>query len=347
MTRGRTYPQGVTVFRTDFTGNAKGWTRTPQGGIAAPANLTRTGVLTYRRTDGTVFRELRHPEEVFHPDSLATLRAAPITRRHPAGPVTASNWAELAVGHVGEDVRQDGRFVAATVRVQTADVARAIESGDAKEFSCGYHCRLDMTPGEYEGERYDAIQRDIRYNHVGIGPSGWGRAGSEVALRTDGVEGTYPSGDMTLDEALAALTAANKRNDELQARLDVAVARADAAETRAPDEAEIERRVLSREALRADAREILGDNVPKGTDREVKVAAIVKARPAFKADGRSDDYINAAFDAIVEDARKARKGNEGVRQDAASGAVPKPAGEDARQRMIERNRDAWKKDGAK
>ena len=45
---------------------------------------------------------------------------------------------------------------------------------------------VEPTAGVWEGEKYDGIQRDIRYNHVGLGPEGWGRAGSEVSLRLDG-----------------------------------------------------------------------------------------------------------------------------------------------------------------
>ncbi len=40
-------------------------------------------------------------------------------------------------------------------------------------------------PGTHRGERYDAVQTSIRYNHVALGPKDWGRAGSEASLRLD------------------------------------------------------------------------------------------------------------------------------------------------------------------
>jgi len=40
-----------------------------------------------------------------------------------------------------------------------------------------------MTAGEWEGQRFDAIQRNIRYNHVALVEAG--RAGPEVGLRLD------------------------------------------------------------------------------------------------------------------------------------------------------------------
>lgn len=334
-------------YRVDYVGRADAWERTPQGGILAKGNLTRTGVLVYRNPDGSTRRELRHPDEVFSADSLRSLRGAPVTLRHPATPVTAETWGTLAIGHVGEDVRADERFVLAdSIRIQRADAAAQVMAGALKEFSCGYHCQIDPTPGEYQGERYDAVQRDIRYNHVALGPSGWGRAGADVAIRADGAEGeSYPSDAMTpeekqrLDAAEAALAAERKRNDELQGRLDSLQARADAAENRQPDEAVIEARVQARLALRSDAAEVLGaDKVPAGSDRDVKIACIRSDSPEFDATNRSDDYINARFDALVEGKRKARSANGAVRQDAhaSAGAGPKDTAGEARARMIAR-----------
>lgn len=172
------------VLRLDV-GTINGVERTPQGGLRIPSYPTRTGVLTYRNADGTERRELRHPSEVFKPESLATLRNAPITDLHPAAPVTSSNWKALAVGHVGEDVKQDGSHVSAPLLIQHADTVAKVERGERKELSCGYECNLDFTPGIYDGQQYDAAQKDISYNHLAIGPEGWGRAGSSVALRLD------------------------------------------------------------------------------------------------------------------------------------------------------------------
>jgi hypothetical protein len=161
--------------------------RTPQGGIRAPARLARTGVQVYQMPDGTERREYRPADEVFHADALASLRDAPVTDLHPASVVHAANWRELSVGHVGEDVRREGDFVAATVVVQDATEVERVLKGERKELSVGYEVEIDPTPGTSpEGERYDAVQRKIRANHVGLGPDGWGRAGSEVALRLDG-----------------------------------------------------------------------------------------------------------------------------------------------------------------
>ena len=43
-----------------------------------------------------------------------------------------------------------------------------VKDGRSRELSCGYYCDLDETPGEYEGQRYDARQRNIRGNHLAL-----------------------------------------------------------------------------------------------------------------------------------------------------------------------------------
>ncbi len=158
--------------------------RTPQGGIAVPAALTRTGIFVYRKADGSTIRELRHPEEVFQADSLASLAHAPLTIGHVAQ-INPDNWQKHSVGHVAGEAKQDGRLVTAEVRIQHGDAVKQVESGDLKELSCGYDVELDPTPGMWNGERYDAVQRKPRYNHVALLPEGSGRAGPEVSLRTD------------------------------------------------------------------------------------------------------------------------------------------------------------------
>lgn len=93
--------------------------RTPVGGVRVPARVTRSGVLEYRRQDGTTSREWRPPEEVFAADSLASLADAAVTVGHPAaGRVTPESYRGDAVGYVREAGRADGRFVATMLAVQ-------------------------------------------------------------------------------------------------------------------------------------------------------------------------------------------------------------------------------------
>ncbi len=301
---------------------------TSQGYLRVPAYPTRTGVLEYRKADGTVRREYRPADEVFKADSLASLEDAPVTDLHPAGLVSTESHTALAKGHA-RDIRQDGKFVAATVLIQDAALVAAVKSGSRKELSCGYVCKLDSTPGvSPEGEHYDAIQRDIRYNHVALLPPGAGRAGSDVSLRLDSATGVhvtpeappqikeimpikldgkeYTYGSKEHVEALEAKHAAElatARKDAADRTVERDAARADAAD--AKDPAKQAARVQARVALETSARTLLGDETKFDgkTDEEVRLAVIAKAFPELKFEGMTPEvkavHVTARFDAAL------------------------------------------------
>lgn len=193
------YPSCVHVRRTDRgTIRLDDLARTGAGAVLVPAAVTRTGIFAYQQADGSEIRELRHPEEVLSPEALASLAHVPVTVDHPPDAVDASTWADVAVGHVagstkvevGQAVDGSDSHHVKTVLVisDAATIARlSPDAGDDRlvEVSCGYYAELDMTPGEYGGQPYDAMQRRIRYNHVALGPIGWGRAGATVRVLVD------------------------------------------------------------------------------------------------------------------------------------------------------------------
>ena len=230
----------VTVTRYDAArlGNVK---KTSQGFLRAPARVTRTGVLTYHRADGTVVRELRRPDSVFAADSLATLADAPVTDLHPRDMLSPSNAKQLAVGHVsGASARADaGKFVEAQLVITDGPMIAAIEAGDRSEVSCGYTCDLLHGAGVFNGEHYDAEQKNIIYNHVGIGPRNWGRAGAEVALRLD--SNTPDDFALGTDAARAVLTDEPKRDSHM----DLVTIRIDGIEAQvSPTAAQVMQRTL-------------------------------------------------------------------------------------------------------
>lgn len=176
------------VHRTDFATTVSSVEQTPQGGVRVRARVARTGVLRYADETGRTWGEYRPPEEVFSEDSLATLRGATVTDLHPQGLVSPESYRELARGHAHDDVAtEEGRYVAATLAINDADLCRKVLDGERRDVSAGYTCEVDPTPGVTpEGEAYDGIQRRIRFNHVAVGPRGWGRSGTDVGLRLDG-----------------------------------------------------------------------------------------------------------------------------------------------------------------
>jgi len=157
--------------------------KTSEGFYKGIARVTRTGVYTYRNVDGTLRRELRHPDEVFKRESLDSLKMVPMTNNHPPDKLVNKDTAKsLSIGFTGETVVPDGKFVMVPVAITSADGVKAVEDG-RQELSCGYEVELDEKPGNYNGEEYDFVQQNIRYNHVAIVDRG--RAGADVRLNMD------------------------------------------------------------------------------------------------------------------------------------------------------------------
>lgn len=162
--------------------------RTDQGYLRCDAAITRVGVFGYRNGDGTVRRELRLPEEVFARDALDSFALAPLTNNHPRVKLTSENTAKFQAGTIANP-HEDGANVAARVQVTDQKTIDDVEGGKT-QLSCGYRADVEAKsgvtsgiPGIEDGLSYDAIQRNIRGNHVALVDVG--RAGPDVALRLD------------------------------------------------------------------------------------------------------------------------------------------------------------------
>jgi uncharacterized protein len=150
---------------------------TKEGYLKAPATITRAGVFNYLMPDGTVRRELRPPEEVFNPASMATIEGIPITNDHPKiGLLTPETAKDKTVGFTGENAFKEGDDLRDHLTFIDKETIDDIKDGKV-ELSAGYDIQeLEENPGVFNGEPYDAIQRGIVYNHVAVVDRG--RAGN-------------------------------------------------------------------------------------------------------------------------------------------------------------------------
>jgi uncharacterized protein len=160
--------------------------RDGNGFLVAPAAFTRVGVFYYVNDDGSVRAELRLAEEVFSPETLASLQMLPVTNDHPPEMVNPQNSSKYVVGFSSEQVKREGDIATGFVKITDAACINAIENGDKTELSCGYVADLEYTSGVWEGIRYDAIQRNIRYNHIAVVQKG--RAGASCRIKTDSAD---------------------------------------------------------------------------------------------------------------------------------------------------------------
>ena len=170
------------------------------GYLRCDGRLTRVGVFPYRQTNGTIRRELRLPQEVFDAEALSSFGLVPLTNNHPSEMLDSINTRKYQVGSVISP-RADDEFVTASVLVTDAGAIEDIENGK-RELSCGYNCDLEFKagvtqgiPGVRDGLKYDAIQTNIRGNHVAIVSKG--RAGLEAALRLDADDAVLVTDDST------------------------------------------------------------------------------------------------------------------------------------------------------
>jgi len=158
----------------------------PDGTLRIPARVAKVGVLQYTDGAGKSWGELVTPEVLFDPESMATLRGVAVTDLHPGEAVTPKNRAALQRGHASDDVRRDGDYLATPVYVTDAAEIDLVKRGERRDVSCGYACDTDDRPGVFDGVPYARVQTRRVYNHLGLGPEGWGRAGTDVSLRLDG-----------------------------------------------------------------------------------------------------------------------------------------------------------------
>lgn len=345
---------------------------TDEGFIRGTAHVTRVGVFKYLLPDGTIRRELRHPDEVFAQDSMDSMKLIPITNDHPKERiVTADNAKALQVGSTGETVMIDHDHLVASVLITHADAIKVIRRGK-KELSLGYTAVLVKEDGEYNGEQYDYRQTDIRYNHLSIVERG--RAGHTARLNLDAEDGVCimaendknnglvtvnvdglqyqasPEVARALDKATTEVAKLSGNVNTATARADAAEARADAAEARVAELEKLDHTdsintaVKKRVALVGVAGRVLDEDavakMDSMSDIEVMKAVIAKKHPEAQAklDTASDAYVEARFDAVVETLGNP-KDQQSAKNRETTTSAERNDGEkdvvlDARQRMV-------------
>lgn len=153
---------------------------TDEGYLVDHPIVTSVGIFEYHNSDGSPRYELRIPEEVFDPASLKSYEGKPIIVTHDAGYVTKDNVEDEQIGTILTSGYKDGNDVRAKIIIHDTD---AMKDSGLRELSLGYSLDLDETSGVWEGHRYDAIQRNIRINHLALVSNA--RAGEQARLNID------------------------------------------------------------------------------------------------------------------------------------------------------------------
>jgi hypothetical protein len=174
--------EAARVNRYDFSTTLKAPVKTQEGYRRVDGRIARIGVQEYRDGSGGMRRELRLPEEVFDAESLASFNLLPVTNQHPPMLLNADNARQYAVGALGDIRIDENEWIVGTLLIHDKEAIAAVEGGRS-QLSNGYSCELDESPGEWNGQHYDSIQRKIRGNHCALVDAA--RAGPKARLRLD------------------------------------------------------------------------------------------------------------------------------------------------------------------
>lgn len=316
------------------------------------ALISRSGIQEYMRADGSIQREYRPPEEVFSDESIRSFELAPVTLDHPVSGQVTPDSSHVVVGCVDGVLTQDADHLRTRLCVFDQYALDAIERG-VQELSCGYDCELDMTPGVTpDGQAYDAVQRNIRGNHVAIVERG--RAGT-ARLRADGLAmladcDTLTSKEthdaMTLEEMRAELEALKLKMSALEGERDAAIAARSAEAARADASiAQLPQLVQARLALVKQAQDAAVTVDDAMSDAQIKLA-VIKARLHIDvAEDRAKDaaYVEGLFTAAAAARKIERTRDDFAPQTASAKPVTDYAAVEAE--FQKRQRDIWK--GAK
>lgn len=346
---------------------------TNDGYYVVNARIARTGIQVYSgdevgKPELSSVRVLRPDEEVFHASALASFAHRPVTVDHPNQRVTAANWRQFAVGNTGDHISKDGGFVRVPLTLMDGAAIDIVKSGK-RELSCGYTCDLKWEAGTTaDGQEYDAIQTNIRGNHLAI--VGEGRAGNECRIGDNKEHREMTLKSMTIDGISVEMTdTAAQVVGKLQASFAEAVANnlqlqkdhataiglkdkelgtkdAEILDLKAKviDETKLDEIVAVRSVVIDAAKKLLPKADFKGKAlNDIRREAVTSKVGAEKLAGKSDEYVEALFDVLAVDAKPS--GSDPFKQVAAEGFKLAENTDSREAAYNDRNKfyvDAWK-----
>ena len=123
----------------------------------------------------------RPASELFAPETLESFNSTPLplVDEHEMLGDGATPAEHKGIHGVISNVRQDGKLLVGDISIYSETMKDEINRGK-KDLSMGYYCEYDLEEGDYEGQHYDAVQRNLRGNHVALVDQG--RCGHAVRV---------------------------------------------------------------------------------------------------------------------------------------------------------------------
>lgn len=300
--------------------------------------------------DKPIVKVYRPESSVFHKDAMQSYAYRPMTNGHPGGEgVNAKNWKDHAIGQTGGEVVRDGEFVKVPLVLMDAKAIEDYEAGK-RELSMGYGAEVVFQDGQTpEGERFDCYLGPMKMNHLSLEhrarggeklrigdkqPTPTGGHDMADALRKFLVDGisidVTEQGAQALEKLTKQLADAGINVQQLKdahatalASKDADLAKKDAEidglKAKQLSDADIDKRVQARADLINKAKSIADADYTGKGDAEIRKAVVIAKLGDAAIAGKTEAYIDARFDLLVEDAAK------------------NPAGDPFRQHMIQQD----------
>lgn len=153
------------------------------------SNISKVGVFAYLGREispkleaDKVYYVYRPAEELFSKETIDSFKSVvPLTDEHEMLGKDYTPAESKGVEGVVFDPHpsDDGLYLKGNVKIFSERMKHLLNRGK-KELSMGYFCDYDLTAGEFNGQHYDVVQRNLRANHVALVDRG--RSGSDVRV---------------------------------------------------------------------------------------------------------------------------------------------------------------------
>lgn len=295
--RGDSYDMGSSVRTYDDYGRMN----------ITQCNISKECVSPYRGSSLPGWRDLGlNPERLYYIYRPAEelIRAAdsfnnvPVTIEHP-NQLDTPDTPQERVGTTGTDTRFEAPYLVASMKLWDKAAIEGVENSTRRELSIfPSFFDLDMTPGEFMGQAYDGVARNISGNSVALTIKG--RVGAECAV------GDSQDQEETLMEGLTDLiktkfaTASDSDADELAKGIMELMAQHEQSEINSGDESEEDEKkgkAAGDESDESDdestgdededddkkGKEPMGDSAIRDLVAKAKSEALAEARREFSA----------------------------------------------------------------
>lgn len=149
--------------------------------------ISKVGVFDYLGAEigapepDRIYRVFRPPEELGNEETIKSFRLTPFIVDHEMLGKNATPAEKKGIqGVIGESVYFDHPYLRGNFKIFSDAALSDIRAGKI-DLSPGYRSRYEFTPGTYEGQHYDAVQRHIRGNHLALVDEG--RTGPDVSVQ--------------------------------------------------------------------------------------------------------------------------------------------------------------------